>query len=83
MAKIEVLEEVPTEPEAGEWTLCFQWGVWHYDDESSSQEGYRFIWRDKENKLRPQRGQARIPSAARMLDLMGQAADKGWFVTAE
>lgn len=82
MAKIEVLEEVPTKAETGEWTLCFQWGVWHYDD-SSSQDGYRFIWRDKENKLRPQRGQARIPDAARMLDLMGQAADEGWFVTAE
>lgn len=82
MADVKVLEEVPSSPRAGEWTLCFQWAEWQYEDDEP-ERGYRFIWRDKENSLRPQRGQARIPSTARMFGLIQEAAGEGWLVSAE
>lgn len=77
MADVEILEEVTRPPNEDGWTLCFHWGEWRYEG-GGSQRGYRFIWRDPDNNLRPQRGQARIPSAAEMFDLMSRAAAAGW-----
>jgi hypothetical protein len=59
--------------------LCFQRGVWHWDDGSPPSEGYRFIWRDENTgNLKPSRGQAYISDAATMLDLMARAMRDGW-----
>ena len=81
MADVEIIHEV-RENNRG-WNLCFQWCRYNYDDGSPAQMGYRFIWRDPENNLRPQRGQARIPNAARMFNLIHLAVRDGWFITAE
>jgi len=45
--------------------------------------GYRFIWRDPDGNLRPQRGQAVIHSAAQMFRLINEAIQEGWFITCE
>jgi len=81
MANIEILREVCAGNE-GDWRLCFQWARYHYEDDDP-QMGYRFIWRRPDGSLQAARGQARIPSASEMFDLIGQASAAGWFVTAE
>jgi len=81
MANIEIIHEV-RESRPG-WKLCFQWCIYHYDDGSPNEMGYRFIWRDPDDNLRPQRGQAIIHSAAQMSHLINLAIQDGWFITAE
>ena len=81
-AEFEIEHEVMTDDEGSGWRLCFQWGVYRYDD-AAPESGYRFIWRKPDAHLEPARGQARIPSAATMLDLLRRASDAGWFVTCE
>ena len=77
-ASIEVINEVSQNTGAG-WTLCFQWCRYNFDDpEADAEHGYRFIWRDPENRLRPQMGQARIPSIRIARELMQQARRNGW-----
>lgn len=67
----------------GEWQLCFQWVTYTYDSGAPSEQGYRFIWRRPNGTLQPARGQARIPSAADLFELLRRAAGEGWFVAAE
>lgn len=81
MASFQIMHEVRS-GQLGEWNLCFQWGRYDYDD-GSSEMGYRFIWKDEDDRLRPQRGQARIPSASDLFRLIQMAAEAGWFVTVE
>ena len=81
MANVEIIHEVR---ESGpDWNLCFQWCRYRYDDGSPDEMGYRFIWRDPDGNLRPQRGQAVIHSAAQMFRLINLAIQDGWFITAE
>lgn len=80
-ANIEIIHEA-REHNSG-WNLCFQWCRYRYDDGSPDEMGYRFIWRDPEDRLHPQRGQALIQSAAQMFHLIELAMQDGWFVTAE
>lgn len=69
---IEMLEEVRKDG------LCFQHCRWHWDDNDPT-EGYRFIWREETSgNLKPSRGQAYIPDAATILDLLSQAMKAGW-----
>ena len=82
MAHVEVLEEV-RDGDPTDWNLCFQWARYHYDDGEDPELGYRFIWRREDETLQPARGQARIPSAASLLRLLGAASSAGWFVAAE
>jgi hypothetical protein len=79
-AHVEIINEVGRAP--GEWTLCFQWVRYHYDDRRP-ELGYRFIWRHPDDALQPARGQARIPSAAAMFELIQSAMEEGWFITCE
>ncbi len=53
------------------WSLCFQYGTYHYDN-GNSEKGFRFIWRHN-GKLKPQRGQARIPSWKDLFELLTKA----------
>jgi len=70
---VEVVNEVQNDS-----GLCFQYCKWHWDGKPVS-EGYRFIWRDNlTGNLKPQRGQAYIPDAATMFDLIAAALRKGW-----
>jgi len=81
-ANIEVIHEVRADLNPGDWTLCLQWGVWHYDD-GGEEFGYRFIYLDPDGNYRPQRGQARIPDAATMILLIQRATQAAWFVGCE
>jgi len=72
--RIVVLNEVETEEWNG-WKLCFQYGIW--DGPDNQHKGYRFIWR-KDGKLKPQRGQARLPSIHQARELMDKAKAAGW-----
>ncbi len=81
MASYEILNEVVSGPE-GNWRICFQWGVYHHDDRED-ERGYRFIWRKPDGSLQPARGQARIPDAATIFELLRLATEAGWFIRAE
>ena len=81
MANFEIIHEVRI-GEEGDWQLCFQWGIYFYED-GSSQKGYRFIWRRPDGSLQPARGQARIPDAASLFELLYLAYKEGWFPNAE
>lgn len=76
-ARVKVLHEVPKNPKENAWTLCFQHVRYEYADDSE-QEGYRFIWRRPNGNLQGARGQARIPSVAKLLELVSMAMAEGW-----
>lgn len=59
------------------WDLCFQ-KVQYVESESNSTPGYRFIYRDKDNKLLPQRGQARIPDLNIAKAMIAIAEAQNW-----
>lgn len=81
MARYKIKEEVGIGEER-DWKLCFQWGTYHYDDDEQ-ENGYRFIWRRPDGSLQAARGQARIPSAATMFELIQKATEAGWFIHVE
>ncbi|SIQ53014.1 hypothetical protein [Pontibacter lucknowensis] len=81
MAKYNKQHEVSI-GDPGDWQLCFQWGTYIYDD-NTTQTGYRFIWRRPDGKLQAARGQARIPAAEDLFQLIKLATTEGWFITAE
>jgi len=81
MAQVEVIHEV-SKGDDDNWKLCFQWVRYVYDDESN-ETGYRFIWRRSNNTLQAARGQARIPNASILFELLGLAAQDGWLISAE
>lgn len=74
--RIEILHEAKKQAKDGEF-LCLQY-VAYPIDENSSKNGYRFIWRTTDGKLRALRGQARIPSLAVVLELISLAMSEGW-----
>lgn len=76
--RVEVKEEVEKGFDDSEWILCFQYCTYHYD-EAEDQNGYRFIWREPDNKhLQPVRGQTRIPSVKDAIELINLAIKEGW-----
>jgi hypothetical protein len=78
-ARIEFHNEVRG-PVQGGWQLCFQWCTYHYSDPAApDQYGYRFIWRRPDGTLQAGRGQARLPDADQILDLLREAQRQGWF----
>jgi hypothetical protein len=77
MANFKIQHEV-TNGQLGDWHLCFQFGSYHYDD-NTSEDGYRFIWRKDDNSLQAARGQARIPSKKDIFELLAKASSDGWF----
>ena len=82
--KIKIHNEVRGPVTRG-WQLCFQWCTYHYPPDErptnvdSDQNGYRFIYRRPDGNLNPSRGQARIPDADQLLDLLVEAQRQGWF----
>ena len=64
---------------ANSWDLCFQ-KVLYVESESNQTPGYRFIYRDKDNKLLPQRGQARIPDLKIANAMLAAAEARSWSV---
>jgi len=77
MARVQVIRQV-RQGEQGDWNLCFQWCQFNYDD-GTSQRGYRFIWRRENGNLQAARGQARIPDAATLENLIQRATEEGWY----
>lgn len=76
-SRVKVLHEVPKLHNIDNWTLCFQHVRYEYADETE-QEGYRFIWRRPNGNMQGARGQARIPSIAKLLELTSMAMADGW-----
>jgi hypothetical protein len=62
---------------AADWQLNFQWCRYCHAD-GTAELGYRFIWTDAQGKLKPQRGQARIPSMRDLESLLAKAKQEGW-----
>ncbi len=81
-AKVEILRSVETDYENA-WNLCFQWVRYHYGGGKPTEMGYRFIWKRTDGSLQPARGQARIPNAAVLFELIYKATDSGWFIAVE
>jgi hypothetical protein len=81
MAQVQTHNSVPRELPRDAWTLCFQQVTYRYDD-GAVEDGYRFIWRRPNGSLQPARGQARIPNAEALHQLLRSAEREGWF-TAE
>lgn len=80
MAKcnVVIIHEVihPGHP-AHDWQLCLHWCRYRYSD-STSELGYRFMWRRPDGSLQPARGQARLPSRHDVDLLFGLAKHQGW-----
>ncbi len=77
--RVQIINEVMTgDPKVtSKWELAFQWCLYVYDD-GTSQNGYRFIWRQPNGSLQPARGQARLPSIPVAMQLMNNAISQGW-----
>ena len=77
-SRFQIVNEVRQEKQTpDDWVLCLQWGRYIYDD-GKLELGYRFIWRDLDDKLRPQRGQARIQTLEDVETLIKMARSEGW-----
>ena len=76
-AKIEILNEVSKIFINSNYKLCFQECKYFYED-GTDDSGYRFIYRDSDNKLLPHRGQARIPDKNTLEELINAAEKAGW-----
>ncbi|WP_024622610.1 hypothetical protein [Metaclostridioides mangenotii] len=74
---VKVINEVKKGFDDSEWTLCFQYCTYPYE-EADDQNGYRFIWRDPKNHLQPVMGQTRIPSVKDAKELIDMAIEEGW-----
>ena len=74
--------EVTLDSPPNNWRICLQWGTYVYDD-GTTDKGYRYINIMPNGNLQPARGQARIPSAAVMLELQLKAIKAGWFIRCE
>ncbi|MEI6348809.1 MAG: hypothetical protein WCP69_12755 [Bacteroidota bacterium] len=81
MASVKIENEVSIEY-PNKWSLFFQWCKYIYDDKSTDY-GYRFIWRRPDGSLQAARGQARIPSAKELNELIALATNAGWFSVVE
>lgn len=77
MANFEISKEVSNYDESEKWRLFFQHGTFCYDD-GKTEKGFRFIWKE-DGKLKPQRGQARIPNLKDLFELLALASEEGWF----
>lgn len=75
MARIEVLHETETSIDS-ETRLYLQYGIWHMDN-GEIHRGYRFM-HEYNGRLKPYRGQARIPTRNHSERLWAQADLEGW-----
>ena len=75
---VRVHDEVTGPPQDGGWRLAFQRCTYTYDDGRQDQDGFRFIWRQPNGHLFAARGQARIPGAAQLFELLSLARHAGW-----
>jgi hypothetical protein len=71
------LKSSQTDGWAGGWVLCFQWCTFNFAN-SEPLDGYRFIWRKPNGKLYPALGQARLPTAQNIMELLRLASEGGW-----
>jgi len=77
MVWVEILNEVTLDGEEG-WTLCFQYCTYHYED-STTEDGFRYIWRRENGSLQAAQGQAKIPDENTLHRLLNAAREDGWF----
>ena len=74
---VNILDEIALPPIECGSKLCFQKVRYHYED-TSSEDGFRFIWRRSNNYLQAHRGQARIPTLDEALEVITKAKEMGW-----
>lgn len=75
---VEVFDEVSVTYQHG-GVLCLQAARYHHAD-GTTEDGFRFIWRDGQGgALKPQRGQARLPSLRSARILMAMADGRSAF----
>lgn len=77
IARVQVIHEVATGQDTGQWELSLQWCQYVYSN-GESEHGYRFIWRRPDGSLQAARGQARIPSLSIAEYLISRARQQGW-----
>lgn len=78
MNRVQVIKETSRVfPNLSDCQLCLQWCLYVYDD-GTTENGYRFIWRKDNGNMRPDRGQARIPSIEVATELIQKAKAEGW-----
>ena len=77
VTRVQVLNSVETEPFSDGAKLCFQWCRYLYSN-NDIEHYYRFIWKDKNGRLRAHRGQAGIPSMKVLEGLTKKAKELGW-----
>jgi hypothetical protein len=88
-ATVEIHNEVRGDPLPTRWQLCFQKVTYHYDptqrpeNVSGDEEGFRFIFRKPNGTMLPALGQARIPDADALIELLRKAKAAGWFKAAD
>ena len=73
---VEIHREIQAPPEPNGWVLCFHEATWHFPHHT--EHGYRFMWRYPWGDLQPARGQARLPSLARIQWFLDEARRQGW-----
>ena len=78
MANFKIINEVMINKGSG-YKLCLHYGQYNYDDHLP-EVGYRFIWRKPNGNLQPARGQARIPDANDLYELISKAVAGGWLL---
>lgn len=78
MARVHIIDSV--EKKYGNWTLCFQWCLYDYENgkPEENDKGFRFIWKNLDGKLQASRGQARIPDIDAIIYLTEEAKRQGW-----
>lgn len=77
--KVRIINETLIKYHPSNWSLCFQWCEYIYDDDEP-EFGFRFIRRRPNGYLQPASGQVRIPSLTDMQMLIEQARAEGWLV---
>ncbi|HZQ90828.1 MAG TPA: hypothetical protein VFA60_03455 [Terriglobales bacterium] len=73
--RVIIQDEIRGPQEREGWRLAFQKVRYVYAD-GEVQDGYRFIWYRPDGSLQPARGQARIPSLAKVEWFLRQAERK-------
>ncbi len=83
-ARVTVLNEVDIANSNGDgYKLCFQHVIYVFKEvgskKTTTESGYRFIWRREDGSLQAARGQARIPDKKSIDTLTNLATQAGWY----
>ncbi|TPM41430.1 hypothetical protein [Mesorhizobium sp. B2-3-4] len=75
---VEIIDEVSMQYKHG-GRLCLQAARYHHPD-GTTEDGFRFCWREANGNLKVLRGQTRLPNLRAAYVLMAMAADRPAFL---